>query len=467
MDLDHVFLIVSDSLRYDTSRADMSTLSKLAAEGIDVRRCYAPGAGTPSSMPGIMQSRLPIEHGGYGLDLPPKPATIAECLSNAGVNTLGLHSNVYTSRDAGFDRGFNTFADLGGFGNSSVSLGDEDGTDDDSTSQESDSGWRSKARHITEELGIREYAEEAIEPLKRWRLLDADPRADGSELFDATTKWLDDQSGPTFTWLQLMDTHIPYLPSEKYRPDHLSWRKTYDRWKALTSRANDLTDEEIDDLHALYRGEARYVDDLLKDFVDELQRRGLWESTALIFTSDHGELFGDRNVQGDTAMKHPNYLCEEISHVPLVIAGGDVESTTIAHPTSGMDIAPTITDLLATDPSEDWRGFTISSDAYYARNEVVSAVSHTRGSGVSIDPDALHIAVRDNERELLWWKSRHPTEYYLRTAHGIEPAEGGSEWESLDATAREASTLLDEVHKIGDVGGAVSNRLADLGYVEE
>lgn len=462
MNCKHVFLVVSDSLRYDTARNEMSALNDLAAKGIDVKRCYAPGAGTPSSMPGIMQSRLPIEHGGYGLDLPPEPPTLAEQVAASNVTTLGLHSNVYTSAGAGFDRGFDTFADLGGFGSSNL----EEGSNNEENPSEINKNWRLISRKLTDKIGIREVAEQAIEPFKRWGILESDPRADGSELFDTTLEWLDAQTGATCTWLQLMDTHLPYLPPAEYRPDHLSWRDAYDRWKALTSRADNLSEQEIVDLYDLYRGEARYIDDLIAEFVDELKRRGIWNETALVFTADHGELFNDRSVPGDAPMKHPSYLCEESNRVPLVIAGGAVDDKTITHPTSGVDIAPTIADLLDVESSEQWRGVRIGSDAHYDRETVVAAVSHTRGSGVSIDPEALHIAVRDSERELLWWKSHIPNEYYERTGEGVKEVEGGDEWTALESKAREIATLLDGVRDVGDVGGDVSQRLADLGYVE-
>lgn len=462
---ENVFLIISDSLRYDTAQNEMPTLSRLAKNGIDVQRCYAPGAGTASSMPGIMQSRLPIEHGGYGLDLPPEPSTLAEQLSDSDVNTLGLHSNVYTSDDAGFSRGFDTFADLGDFGTTDIGVENKDSKNEASKISR---GWRSQARKVVDKIGIRELAEQAIEPLKRRGYIEADPRADGSDLFDATVHWLENQEGSTFTWLQLMDTHIPYLPPEEYRPDHFTWKRMYDLWQALISHPAKLNDEEIKELYELYCGEAAYVDDLLRQFVNDLKSRGIWDSTALIFTSDHGELFNDRTVPGDAPMKHPNYLCEEISHVPFIIAGGGVEEKTINHPASGVDIAPSVTDILGVNPDQDWRGVPIDSEDHYGRNEVVAAVSHTRGSGVAFDPDALHIAVRNSEREFLWWHSRDTEEYYRNTDEGIvEIIEGGDEWEDLKTTALKASALLEDVKDAGDVGGEVSHRLANLGYVEK
>lgn len=228
-DFGHLFLIISDSLRYDTMRSEMPFLCELAADGIDIKRCYSAGPGTPSSMPAMMQSRLAIEHGGYDLDLPLEPATLAEQVSDTGVKTLGLHSNTYTTASAGFDRGFDAFADLGGFGDT-PDLETIQYKPKPSDSDRLDPDWRSTAHEVTDRLGIRRLAERLIKPLKRHGLMEADPRADAVELFDTTLDWLDDQTGATFSWLQLMDTHLPYLPPERHRSDHLTRAKIYDRW---------------------------------------------------------------------------------------------------------------------------------------------------------------------------------------------------------------------------------------------
>lgn len=462
---DHVFLIVADSLRNDVANTEMSFVNELAANGIQVTNCYSLGPGTPSSMAGMIQSRLPIDHNGYGLSLPPSPPTLAEWLSRNGIATAGYHSNAYTTADAGFGRGFDDFRNLRTFDG----LGDME----EESNQNGQIGWREQAREFTDRLGILSLAEQAIKPLKRWGYMDADPRADGEDLFAATRSWLSDQeSDRTFTWLQLMDTHLPYLPPEDHRPDEISFREMYDLWQSLISRPDYLSESEIARLKDLYRAEARHIDELLADFVDHLRDTGRWESTVLIITGDHGELFGDRSVPGDAApVKHLNYLCEELTHVPLVIAGGALTSSeTISTLTSGLDIAPTVSQLVGYSPSDGWRGEIIGTEAFKARDQVVSTVAHTRGQGVSYDQDALHVAVRTEDRAVLWWRQDHDPEYYLRIDGGekrIDEAEADPDaFESLLETAHGMVGIVDEVSDEGDAGGEVSQRLRDLGYVE-
>lgn len=222
-DFKHLFLIVSDSLRYDTMRSEMPFLCELAAEGIDIKRCYSAGPGTPSSMPAMMQSRLAIEHGGYGLDLPPKPATLAEQVSDNGIKTLGLHSNTYTTASAGFDRGFDAFADLGGFGDT-PELKTIQNINRNPDSDTSGPDWRSTARDVTDKLGVRQIAEGLIKPLKRHGLMEADPRADAVELFDTTLDWLNDQTEKN-VHMATVDGHTSTLPTAETlspRPSHAS-----------------------------------------------------------------------------------------------------------------------------------------------------------------------------------------------------------------------------------------------------
>lgn len=472
-----VFLIISDSLRADTAREYMPFLQSLADDGFAVTDAQVAGAGTPSSMPAIMQSRLPIEHGGYGLRLPPEPPTLAETLSDDGFATLGLHSNAYTTADAGFGRGFEDFADLGGLRSDPLAFDEAtDETGSESGGSNSDSTpLRARARDIADTLHLRKLGDRGMEPLKRHGLVESDPRADGRVLFESLMNWRSkraDASG-RFAWLQLMDTHLPYLPPKEYRvavdgaPE--TFRETYDLWQALTNRPESLTDDQARRIYKLYAAEARYVDALLREFVEGLKSSGAWEETLLVFTADHGELFRDREVPYGLNLKHPNYLCEELTHVPLIFAGGAVaDQEPVERPTSGMDIAPTVADALDLNVPSSWQGEIIGSEAHDDRRFITSAIAHTRGSGVSISEDALHVAVRDESRALLWWRSRDGKECYDRTENGEVTVRCGEAFGELIATAEDTASRLDDVSHDpeADVGGAVSERLHDLGYVE-
>jgi hypothetical protein len=197
-----------------------------------------------------------------------------------------LHSNTYTTASAGFDRGFDAFADLGGFDDTSDLETMQSIKTRPSDSDTSDPDWRSAAREVTDRLGIRRPAERLIKPIKRHDLIEVDPRADALELFDITLDWLDDQIGATFIWLQLACTYLPYLPLERYRSDHLMRAKIYERWQALTSRPYDLFKQEVADLHDLYYCEARYVDERLKGFIDTLKSRSQQQLCSRLITAN-------------------------------------------------------------------------------------------------------------------------------------------------------------------------------------
>lgn len=117
-----------------------------------------------------------------------------------------------------------------------------------------------------------------------------------------------------------------------------------------------------------YRTAARYVDQQLGRVLDDLERRGRLEDTAVVITSDHGESFNEhgRNYWGHGS----NYTPEQVQ-VPLVMhlpghAGGVIERRT-----QHADIAPTLLEellgceaaperytlgqhLLAPEPSREW-----------------------------------------------------------------------------------------------------------------
>lgn len=109
----HVVLLTVDCLRADTAR-HLSTLSSLMDEHVDVPDCQCTGSGTPTSMPGLFQSRLPTDYGGAAgsHSLVEDVPTLAEVLAEQGFDCGGWHSNVYTSREFDYQRGFDVFADL-------------------------------------------------------------------------------------------------------------------------------------------------------------------------------------------------------------------------------------------------------------------------------------------------------------------------------------------------------------------
>ena len=59
-----------------------------------------------------------------------------------------------------------------------------------------------------------------------------------------------------------------------------------------------LSEADRQHIIAAYDGEIRNMDDAFGDLLASLRVRGLYDNTLIIFTSDHGEEFGERGRRG-------------------------------------------------------------------------------------------------------------------------------------------------------------------------
>lgn len=88
-----------------------------------------------------------------------------------------------------------------------------------------------------------------------------------------------------------------------------------------------------------YYGMVSYVDDLFGKLVGTLKDSGYEDNTIIIFTSDHGDMIGERG------MWFKKTLFDPAIKVPLIIAHPDHNSGRVSNPTSLVDIFPTILDF--------------------------------------------------------------------------------------------------------------------------
>ncbi|MFC6723394.1 sulfatase [Halobium palmae] len=95
------------------------------------------------------------------------------------------------------------------------------------------------------------------------------------------------------------------------------------------------------------------LDENVGRLIEELERRGIRDETAIVFTSDHGELLGSH---GYMAKQHPY---EESVGVPLVVSypdGGVDGGDAISVPTCTEDIFPTLLGLANIEADHDLPG---------------------------------------------------------------------------------------------------------------
>ena len=113
--------------------------------------------------------------------------------------------------------------------------------------------------------------------------------------------WLDAVAEPFMLFLNYFDAHAPLQPPPDYAARFLS--------EPVAPGARRSPEQVL----ALYDAEISYADHHLGEIVALLKRRGLYDRTWIIVTSDHGELFGEHGARG-----HGNQPYQEVLHVPFV-----------------------------------------------------------------------------------------------------------------------------------------------------
>jgi arylsulfatase A-like enzyme/predicted Zn-dependent protease len=139
---------------------------------------------------------------------------------------------------------------------------------------------------------------------------------------EATTKalaWLDEhENAPFFLFLHYFDPHDPYQPPPPFD----------DRF------AGDP-----------YAGEIAFVDQCVGQVIDRLKQLGLYESTLIIVTGDHGEMLGEH---GETT--HSYFVYQGAIRVPLIFKVPGLRQPKRIRDLVGLvDVVPTVCGLLGVD----------------------------------------------------------------------------------------------------------------------
>ncbi len=234
----NIVLIVVDTLRadrlsdYGGTRNLTPAIDALARRGTVFQSAYSQSSWTSPSVASLMTSRYQLQHGvlGFTSVLPQAETTVAELLRDHGYATGGFTANAALSSERGFSQGFDEYT-----------------------------------RFIRE--------------TQRGPILGAYARAD--EVDSKVLEWLDGLSGatPFFLYIQYMEPHAPYFPSqaalERLRPGRdpidLDWANNlwYMRYGKQPiplelELARDLYDAEVIDL-----------DHQLGKLFEELEERGM------------------------------------------------------------------------------------------------------------------------------------------------------------------------------------------------
>jgi arylsulfatase A-like enzyme len=122
---------------------------------------------------------------------------------------------------------------------------------------------------------------------------------------------------PFFLFLNYMDTHTPYQPPRPFDRSFLD--KKFPQLYRLTQYVLRLLgkhDKNLWDAYLLsqYDGEVAYLDNQLGELFSQLKAMGIYDSSLIVVTSDHGELLGEHGLY-----EHHANMYEGVLKVPLII----------------------------------------------------------------------------------------------------------------------------------------------------
>jgi arylsulfatase A-like enzyme len=294
----NVLVLVADTLRadhvsaYGYRRPTTPRIDRFASEGVTFLDAYSASSWTLPAHASLLTGRRVHEHraGQQGRPfLDDKFATLAEVLGGAGYASGGFVANTFwCGRQTGLDRGFIHYEDF--YGN----LGD------------------ALARTVLGRLM-------AYEVLKHVGFIDIPGRMRAGDINDRLLRWIDRQGDrPFFAFANYMDVHGPYIPPPAYE-GRFGGKGPQRRATEIELGAIDA-DTKVPDAAILnswvdrYDESLLYLDEQVGRLLDELARRGILDNTIVVFTSDHGESWGEHDL-----LYHGHSLYQEQIRIPLIV----------------------------------------------------------------------------------------------------------------------------------------------------
>ena len=147
--------------------------------------------------------------------------------------------------------------------------------------------------------------------------------------------------------------HLPCRPSEPFASmypdaplwdafdDDLSGKPFMQRQMVLNWNNADTPDEKFRRTVSLYYGMITQTDDAIGRMLSYLDATGRSENTVVIYTSDHGDMCGERRMLD----KH-YVMYESVARVPLIIKMPGGARRTVSDPViNALDIVPTLLDI--------------------------------------------------------------------------------------------------------------------------
>jgi arylsulfatase A-like enzyme len=361
--IDHVLLIVVDTLRadhlsaYGYARETSPTLEALAREGVLFENAISQASWTLPSMVSMMTGSWIAER---AMQLPESRVALAEVFQERGFATAAFIYNGLLSRDNRFDRGFDVF-----------------------------------------DYKAPPYG--SNDPIREWISANKDSRS--------------------FTFVHLNEAHDPYGSTDDkwpanapvpftgeqtgLDPDRL---RIYERISADEGLFDDAESKRhIEQQIGAYDDDIAYTDERIRGILDDVRAAGIWERTAIVVASDHGEGLWTRldfptggrlrairagrpTLVNALQMTHGNLGNIELVHVPLILkAPGLKPGRRVSARVENVDIAATLLELCDLKPPAGMNGTSLLGLARGASTRRRGAFTYTIYVTSLVDQNGMHL----------------------------------------------------------------------------
>ena len=196
-----------------------------------------------------------------------------------------------------------------------------------------------------------------------------------ARVMDAAAGLLDGPpAAPFFLQIESFDVHEPFHVPEPYRSmfgdpsgyERFTVWPPYQDVRGAERFMATAPPEELAFIRSQYLGKLAFVDARLGAVFDALDRNGLWDSTVVILTTDHGH---DLGVHGVFGKQYPHW--DSHANIPLFVWHPELRGRPVSALTQTVDLFATIAELggapaaprhgrsllplLATEPVSGWR----------------------------------------------------------------------------------------------------------------
>lgn len=230
---------------------------------------------------------------------------------------------------------------------------------------------------------------------------------------------------------------VPFIPVEQRDAHSQSLYYHYGQDKC------ELSDRDYRNARRGYYGMISHIDELLGRLMQALDESGYTSNTMVIFSSDHGDMIGERGMWFKKTLFNPAI------QVPMIISHPDFKAQRVSAPVSLLDIFPTLLEVGGIDAADISTPLDGKSLMPALRGDTLTGAvfaEHIDG-GTS----APRVCVRDGDMKLVISRA-YPAQLYdlASDPHELKNIAGSNHPDELRLTQLAESTwpldtLLDDV----------------------